>query len=148
MISVPGKRLADHPLASHEARAARKPFATGLAARSAPILNRDAIEMDSRFPWWWRVAPRLKRRTHSAQPTLWAARRTGRPASVSTSDALQLPDVPVKRHAQRADTQGRGLALRQGGRSALTDAVWSLRDTNDPSPSFQGHQKVCRAGHR
>ena len=42
---------------------------------------------------------------------------------------------PVKRHAQRADTQGRG------GRSALTDAVWSLRDTNDPSPSFRGHQK-------
>ena len=48
---------------------------------------------------------------------------------------------PVKRHAQRADTQGRGFALRQGGRSALTDAVWSLRDTNDPSPSFQGTAK-------
>ena len=50
-----------------------------------------------------------------------------------------LHHVSEKRHAQRAGprTQGRGLARRQGGRSALTDAVLGLIDTNEPSPRFQ-----------
>ena len=71
-------------------------------------LNRDAIEMGSRFPWWWRVAPRLKRRALIRPSPPWDCSK-GRSTGFGVNIGCPVTGgCPCKAPRPKGHTQGRG----------------------------------------